>query len=104
MLRMKFIAEIRRRHFVSGESISLIAQSLKLSRPTVRKALKAQEEPAYQRQHQPTPKLGGFLAQLEQWLDIEAGFPKRRRRTARRLSGGCRPRATGVLMARCNAL
>jgi transposase len=85
---MKFIAEIRRRHFVSGESISLIAQSLKLSRPTVRKALKAQEEPAYQRQHQPTPKLGGFLAQLEQWLDIEAGFPKRRRRTAQRLFEG----------------
>ena len=88
MLRMKFIAEIRLRHFVSGESISLIAQSLKLSRPTVRKAIKAQEEPAYQRQHQPTPKLGGFLAQLEQWLDIEAGFPKRRRRTAQRLFEG----------------
>jgi DNA-binding transcriptional regulator LsrR (DeoR family) len=39
MLPMEFIAEIRRRHFVSGESISSIARSLKLSRPTVRKAL-----------------------------------------------------------------
>lgn len=40
VLSMEFIAEIRRRHFVSGESISSIARSLKLSRPTIRKALK----------------------------------------------------------------
>ena len=84
---MEFIAEIRRRHFVSGESISAIAQSLKLSRPTVRKALKALEEPVYQRQHQPAPKLGDFLEQLEQWLDIEARLPKRQRRTAQRCNG-----------------
>ena len=31
---MHLIAEIRRRHFVSGESISSIARSLKLFRPT----------------------------------------------------------------------
>lgn len=42
---MEFIAEIRRRHFVSGESISSIARGLKLSRPTVRKALKAERSP-----------------------------------------------------------
>jgi DNA-binding NarL/FixJ family response regulator len=34
---MEVIAEIRRRHLVSGESISAIARDLKLSRPTVRK-------------------------------------------------------------------
>jgi DNA-binding transcriptional ArsR family regulator len=60
VLSMEFIAEIRRRHFVSGESISSIARSLKLSRPTIRKALKAEVEPVYQRQHQPTPKLGAL--------------------------------------------
>ena len=87
---MEFIAEIRRRHFVSGESISAIAQSLKLSRPTVRKALKALEEPVYQRQHQPAPKLGDFLEQLERWLDTEARLPKRQRRTAQRLFEGLR--------------
>ncbi len=53
MLSMEFIAEIRRRHLVSGKSISSIARSLKLSRPTVRKAVKAQVEPLYQRQRQP---------------------------------------------------
>ncbi len=88
MLRMGFIAEIRRRHFVSGESISLIAQSLKLSRPTVRKALTALEEPSYQRRHQPMPKLGEFQARLEQWLDVESRLPKRQRRTAQRLFEG----------------
>jgi len=39
---MHLIAEIRRRHFVSGESISFIARSLNLSRPTVRKHLKTE--------------------------------------------------------------
>jgi len=85
MLPMEFIAEIRRRHFISGESISSIARSLKLSRPTVRKALKAEDEPIYQRQNQPTPKLGAFQKQLLDWLELDAKRPKRQRRTAQRL-------------------
>jgi hypothetical protein len=36
------IAEIRRRHLVSKESISSIARDLKLSRPTVRKHCRSQ--------------------------------------------------------------
>jgi transposase len=85
VLSMDHIAEIRRRHFISGESISSIAKSLKLSRPTVRKALKVETEPAYQRQVQPTPKLGGFKEQLTDWLELDSKLPKRRRRTAQRL-------------------
>jgi transposase len=85
---MEFIAEIRRRHFVGGESVSAIARDLQLSRPTVRKALKALAEPAYKRQRQPAPKLGEFTAQLAQWLDVESRLPKRQRRTARRLFEG----------------
>lgn len=85
MLSMDFIAEIRRRHFVSGESISSLARSLNLSRPTVRKALKTEAEPVYQRQHQPLPKLGEFQAQLLSWLEDDAKLPKRQRRTAQRL-------------------
>ena len=88
MLGMEFIAEIRRRHLVGGESISSIARSLQLSRPTVRKALSLLSEPGYQRQSQPTPKLGEFLARLEQWLDIESRLPRRQRRTAQRLFEG----------------
>lgn len=85
---MEFIAEIRRRHFVGGESVSAIARDLQLSRPTVRKALTALEEPAYKRRHQPCPKLDDFRARLERWLDVEYRLPRRQRRTARRLFEG----------------
>ena len=85
MLSMDHIAEIRRRHFISGESISSIAKSLNLSRPTVRKALKSDTEPVYQRQVQPIPKLGDFKEQLTDWLVFDSKLPKRRRRTAQRL-------------------
>ena len=73
---MDIIAEVRRRHFVSKESISSIALSLRISRPTVRKHLKTEIEPVYQRQSQPFPKLGEFKAVLTQWLENEAKFPK----------------------------
>lgn len=102
MIRMEFIAEIRRRHFVDGESISSIARSLKKSRPTVRKALKTLSEPIYRRASQPIPKLGAFQAQLEQWLDIESRF---RSASGVRRSGcskGCRPRVIGVATIRCS--
>jgi predicted transcriptional regulator len=68
---MDIIAEIRRRHFVSKESISSIARSLKLSRTTVRKHLKTEVEPTYQRQIQPSPKFGKYKELLESWLKAE---------------------------------
>ena len=85
---MECIAEIRRRHFVGGESVSAIARDLQLSRPTVRKALNALEEPVYKRRQVASPKLGGFQARLEQWLDVESRLPRRQRRTAQRLFEG----------------
>jgi len=85
---MDIIAEIRRRHFVSGESISSIARSLKISRPTVRKHLATKDEPIYQRQIQPSPKLGDYKSQLVDWLDADAKLPKNQRRTAQRLFEG----------------
>lgn len=85
---MDIIAEIRRRHLVSGESVSAIARSLKLSRPTVRKHLKTTEEPVYRRERQPVPKLGDFQPLLENWLKAEQSLPKSQRRTAQRLFEG----------------
>jgi len=75
VLKMGLIAEIRRHHFVQGESISVIARALKLFRPTVRKHLTTQDEPVYQHQRQPAPKLGAFQA----WLETESQLPKSRR-------------------------
>jgi transposase len=82
---MEHIAEIRRRHFISKESISAIANSLSLSRQTVRKALRSEAEPRYQRKIQPTPKLGSFKSQLAEWLERDAKLSRRQRRTAQRL-------------------
>ena len=88
MLCMDMIAEIRRRHLVSRESISSIARDLKLSRPTIRKHCRTQSEPVYRRTRQPTPMLGAFQEMLETWLRTERLLPKRQRRTARRLFEG----------------
>lgn len=85
---MEVIAEIRRRHLVSGESISSIARDLKLSRPTVRKPLQTESEPVYIRQQQAAPKLGEFQSVLESWLTTERALPKGQRRTAQRLFEG----------------
>lgn len=85
---MDIIAEIRRRHFISGESISAIARSLNLSRPTVRKHLQTVEAVAYQRSSQPVPRLGEYRARLESWLAVDQELPKSQRRTARRLFEG----------------
>jgi transposase len=88
VLFMDMIAEIRRRHWVSKESISSIARELKLSHPTVRKHCRTQCEPVYQRHKQPTPMLGAFEETLEAWLRTERLLPKAQRRTARRLFEG----------------
>ncbi len=88
MLLMDMIAEIRRRHLISQESISSIARDLKLSRPTVRKHCRTLSEPVYHRSKQPTPMLGAFENTLEAWLRTERLLPKRQRRTARRLFEG----------------
>lgn len=85
---MEVIAEIRRRHLISKESISSIARDLKLSRPTVRKHLQTETEAVYVRQHQPAPKLGTFQSTLGDWLKTEQRLPKAQRRTAQRLFEG----------------
>ncbi len=85
---MDLIAEIRRRHLISRESISSIARDLSLSRPTVRKHCRTQCEPLYRRHRQPTPMLGGFQETLETWLRVERLLPRAQRRTARRLFEG----------------
>jgi transposase len=85
VLKMDIIAEIRRRYHIDNESVTSLAKTFNLSRPTIRKHIKTVEEPVYQRQNQPHPKLGLFHEQLEAWLEQEAHFPRKQRRTAQRL-------------------
>jgi transposase len=47
-------AELRREHFVAGKSIKELARSTGLSRNTIRRALRSETPPSYQR----TPRLG----------------------------------------------
>lgn len=82
---METIGKLRRRHLVKGESISAIARDLNLSRNTVKKYLKAEADPVYQRESQPAPKLGGFQSALERWLEQDSQRPRSQRRTAQRL-------------------
>jgi len=82
---MQNIAKIRRRHKINGDSISSLAEEFKHSRTTIRKHLNSVEEPVYQRQHQPLPKLSEFEAQLVAWLEYDAQLLRKQRRTAQRL-------------------
>ena len=85
VLEMNVIAEIRRRFHVDKETITSLANTFNLSRPTIRKHLNTVDESVYRREIQPHPKLGLFHEQLDTWLEQEAHFPRKQRRTAQRL-------------------
>jgi transposase len=83
---METIGKIRRRRLVDGESISAIARDLRLSRNTVKRALRSQSGVfEYQRKRQPRPRLGAYIETLDTWLEAEEKLPARERRTAQRL-------------------
>jgi DNA invertase Pin-like site-specific DNA recombinase len=66
MLVVETIGQIRREHFVKGESIKEIARDLRLSRNTVRKVLRSEETSfSFERQMQPRPKLGRWKEELD---------------------------------------
>lgn len=85
VLSMKAIAEIRRRHFLNGESIRALAREFKHSRNTICKHLATIEEPVYQREHQPLPALGDYVSQLTNWLEHDIKLPRKQRRPSQRL-------------------
>jgi DNA-binding GntR family transcriptional regulator len=66
MLTVETIDRIRRAFFVDEKPIRQIVRELRVSRKTVRKAIrKAAIEFRYARRVQPQPRLGSFVAQLE---------------------------------------
>lgn len=67
------IGQIRREHFIQGESTKENARDLRLSRDTVRKVLRSKETSfSYERQMQPRPKLGGWKEELDGTTNAEA--------------------------------
>jgi transposase len=80
MLVVETVGRIRRAYFVQRRSIRAIARELKLSRNTVRKAVRSGETKfAYERGVQPRPKLGPWIDELERLLAENDAQPARER-------------------------
>jgi transposase len=83
MLTVETIRKIRLSIHRDGKSIRQTAKDLRLSRNTVRKAIRSGETFfQYNRSRQPRPKLGPFMEKLEVYLEEDEKLPKKLRRTA----------------------
>ena len=79
MLVVETITRIRREHR-DGKPIKAIARDLRLSRNTVRKAIRAPDADAsYERKEQYRPQTGPFSTRLEELLEENEGLPRRDR-------------------------
>ena len=77
---METIARIRRDHLDRGVPIRRIARELKLSRNTVRKAIRGDVAAfGYERTVQPLPKLGPWVGELERLMEANEGKRRRER-------------------------
>jgi transposase len=86
MLTVETIGRIRRERFLKGKSIREIARDLKVSRNTVRKVLRSGETSfEYERVVQPRPKLGRWMAALEDLLTGNAAKAAREQLTLIRI-------------------
>ena len=86
MVTVETIGRIRRAFLVDHKPIRQIVRELRISRKTVRKAIRgASTEFRYDRQVQPQPRLGEFVGQLDGLLEANSKRPGRERLTAQRL-------------------
>ncbi len=86
MVTVETIGRIRRAFLVEHKPIRQIVRELRISRQTVRKAIRGSAaEFRYERQVQPQPRLGAFVARLDAMLEANSKRPVRERLTARRL-------------------
>ena len=105
MMTVETIGRIRRAFLVDHKPIRQIVRELRLSRKTVRKAIRgASTEFRYKRQVQPQPRLGAFVGRLDGLLEANSKRPARERLTARRLFELLRAEATGVPMTACSVM
>jgi transposase len=86
---METSVKIRRLCLIKKQSISSVARQFNLSRTTVRKYLKQNEPPSYERKMAPSsPKLGDHKNQLIKCLETDHQRPVRERRNAMMLYEG----------------
>ena len=86
MIGVDLIGQIRRAFFEQRRAIKEISRELRVSRTTVRKVVRSgASEFKYEREVQPSPKLGEWVGTLMEILEAEATLPKRERRATQRL-------------------
>jgi transposase len=86
MVTVETIGRIRRAFWVDKKPIRQIVRELRISRQTVRKAIRGgSTEFCYERQVQPQPRLGAYVARLEAMLEANGKRSGRERLTAQRL-------------------
>jgi hypothetical protein len=105
MLVVETVGRIRRAHFVQGESIKEIVRELRVSRNTVRRVLRSGETQfTYERELQPRPKLGPWMAELDRLLAENEARPRRDRLDLMRIFEDMRSRGYGAAMTRSGAM
>ncbi len=83
---METIAKIRRLYYGEGKKIKTIARDLRISKNTVKKAIRSEKTVfEYHRRRIHYPILGPYIKQLSAWLEEDKHEPKRRQRTAKKL-------------------
>ena len=87
MLDVERWAELRREHFVRGVSIKELARRTGLSRNTVRRALRSDAPPAYQRVSERPSKLDPFKDEIHGLLKVDPKLTGVRVRGADRAVG-----------------
>ena len=86
MVTVETIGRIRRAFCHDKKPIRQIVRELRISRQTVRKAIRGSSvEFRYERRVQPQPRLGAYVARLDGLLGANSKRPARERLTARRL-------------------
>lgn len=82
MLVVETIAKIRRAYFTDNKPIKQISRDLRISRNTVRKAIRSDETAfSYERNHQPQPKIGPWQEHLDALLRANKNKGRRERRS-----------------------
>jgi transposase len=84
--RVDTIARVRRAFHVQGWSMKKISRELHVSRNTVRKILRSDDTDfAYEREHQPLPRIGAWKTDIERFLVGNEGKASRERLTLIRI-------------------
>jgi len=85
MITMDLYNVIRYSHFTLGMSIRKVSKEAKVSRQTVRKALKGMEPKYNQKNPIPLPILRPHIERIKEWLLADKEVPKKQRHTAKRI-------------------